>query len=132
MTFTGHLDHASARQRIRAARCLALPSHTEAFPNVVLEALAAGTPVVVARTGGVPALVDHERTGLLVEPGNVDQLAAALARMTTDDSLCRDLSRRGYAAASAFAWPLIAERLVSEMRLVLDPREGAREPRDSR
>ena len=131
VTFTGQLDHALARQQIREARCLALPSHSEAFPNVVLEALAAGTPVVVARTGGVPALVDDERTGLLVEPGNVDQLAGALARITHDQSLCLDLSARAHAAASAFAWPLVAERLVTEVRLVLDRRDSAAEPRDT-
>src|SRR4030095_5579449 len=61
----------------RSADVVALPSvdRTEAFGLVLLEALACGTPVVASRLPGVRTLVEDGRTGYLVEPGNVDELA---------------------------------------------------------
>lgn len=127
VAFTGHVDHATACQYIRAARCLVLPSHTEAFPNVILEAMAAGVPVVATRTGGVPALVQDGRTGLIVAPGAVESLAGALARLTHDETLCLAMGRHAHEAARSFAWPGAAQRLVAEIEMVLD-RRGNRAP----
>jgi glycosyltransferase involved in cell wall biosynthesis len=74
---------------------LVLPSHREGFPNVVLEAHAAGKPVVAARaTGVVDAVVDGE-TGLLFPVGDVAALADALARLLTDKTLASKLGLAG-------------------------------------
>jgi glycosyltransferase involved in cell wall biosynthesis len=72
-----------------------LPSHREGFPNVVLEALAAGKPVVAARaTGIVDAIVDGEN-GLLFPVGDVAALADTLGRLLTDKTLASQLARAG-------------------------------------
>jgi len=55
-----------------------LPSKNECFPLVILEAMRAGLPVVSTWVGGIPDLVRDQKTGLLVEPGSVEDLAAAL------------------------------------------------------
>jgi glycosyltransferase involved in cell wall biosynthesis len=70
----------SAKQRLLAqARCLVIPSKVrETSSLVAMEALAAGTPVVAYRSGALPDIVAHGRTGLLVEAGDVDALAAAM------------------------------------------------------
>jgi glycosyltransferase involved in cell wall biosynthesis len=70
---------------------LALPTHREGFPNVVLEASAAGVPVVTTTaTGAVDSVVDGV-TGFLVPPGDATALAAALARLAGDPALRRHL-----------------------------------------
>ena len=74
---------------------LVLPSHREGFPNVVLEAYAAGKPVVAARvTGVVDAVVDGE-TGLLFAVGDVAALADALARLLANKRLATKLGLAG-------------------------------------
>ncbi|NLF29963.1 MAG: glycosyltransferase family 4 protein [Planctomycetes bacterium] len=71
------------------------PSTTEAMPNSVLEALATGTPVVATDAGATDELVLHERTGLLIPPGDVGALAEALGRLLADADLGRALAWQG-------------------------------------
>ena len=77
--FLGPRPQAVVADWIAAADLLCLPSHAEGSPNVVVEALASGTPVVASRVGGIPDLVDDGVNGLLVAPGDPAALAAALA-----------------------------------------------------
>jgi glycosyltransferase involved in cell wall biosynthesis len=65
----------------------AMPSRTEALPLALLEAGAAGLPCVASRVGGIPEVIDDGASGLLVEPEDVGQLAAALRRLAEDPSL---------------------------------------------
>lgn len=71
----------------------ALSSYREGLPNVVLEAMAMETPVVATRVSGVPRLIEHQRDGLLVEAGQVDELTTALNRMLESDELRQRLAR---------------------------------------
>ena len=73
----------------------ALSSICEGLPNVVLEALATEVPVVATRIAGVPSVIQHEQNGLLVEPDNVDQLAAALQTLLADRTLRCRLAKAG-------------------------------------
>jgi glycosyltransferase involved in cell wall biosynthesis len=63
---------------LAASNVLVLPSWAEGTPNVVLEALAAGRPIVATHVGGIPDVVRHDHTGLLVPPRDVPALASAL------------------------------------------------------
>jgi glycosyltransferase involved in cell wall biosynthesis len=58
-----------------------LPSLNEGMGRALIEAMAAGLPVIASRVGGIPAVISHERTGLLVPPGDADALAEALRRL---------------------------------------------------
>ena len=83
------------RQLYRQADVFVLSSVAEALPNVVLEAMAAGLPVVATRVGGLPEAVVPEDTGLLVSPRDVTGLTAALGRLLDDPGARRNLGRRG-------------------------------------
>jgi glycosyltransferase involved in cell wall biosynthesis len=78
---------------------LLLSSRTEGLPLVVLEAMAAGLPVVATKVGGVPGVVEHERTGLLVAPEDEAGLREACARLVSDRSLALGWGGAGRARA---------------------------------
>jgi len=77
------------------AKMVAVPSHSEGSPNVVLEAMAAGLPIAANAVGGVPEILEEGVTGLMVSPRNPDAMAKALLRILGDG----DLSQRLGAAA---------------------------------
>ena len=93
--FLGHREDVPAL--LGAADVFVLPSRSEAFPNGAIEAMAAGLPVVASRVGGLLDLIDHGRTGLLVEPSNPEALAAALRQLFTDPSAALQLGERARA-----------------------------------
>ena len=70
-----------------AADVLLLPSEADPLPMTIMEAMAAGVPVVAARSGGIPEMVEHGRSGLLAQPGDVDGFAAALREVITQPQL---------------------------------------------
>jgi glycosyltransferase involved in cell wall biosynthesis len=91
--FTGQVSDASVYYRV--ADALALPSHSEGSPNVLLEAMSAGLPVVATRVGGVPEIVEDEESALLVAARDSQSMARAVIRLLDD----RDLPQRLTAAA---------------------------------
>lgn len=102
---------------VRRAWALALPSHWEAMPMAVLEAMAAGVPVVASRVGGIPGVVVDGRTGLLVEPRNVTALGEALARILADGGERR---RMGLAARERALECFSAEVVVPRLEALWD------------
>lgn len=79
---------------MQAADFLVLPSHFEGLSNSLLEAMAAGCPVIASAVGGTPELIEHERTGLLFAADDATELAASLARLSRDEDLRERLSRK--------------------------------------
>lgn len=85
----------NARQLMGAFDLFALSSQMEGIPLVLLEAMAAGRPVVATRVGGVPELIENEVSGLLVAPGCPGELTAALLRLRNDPELAQRLAAAG-------------------------------------
>ena len=80
-----------------AADVLLLPSEDDPLPLTVLEAMAAGVPVVAARSGGTPEMIEDRASGLLVQPGDVEGFAAALVQVLTEPELRSRLVAGGLA-----------------------------------
>jgi D-inositol-3-phosphate glycosyltransferase len=95
----------------RAADAVLVPSRSESFGLVALEAAACGTPVVAAAVGGLRTLVDHGRTGFLVDGRDAGHYAAHTERILGDHELAADLSARAALAARDFTWSTAAGRL---------------------
>jgi glycosyltransferase involved in cell wall biosynthesis len=89
----GFVPHDELVRLQSRAAVVVLPSHQEGLPVCLLEAMACGRPVVASAVGGIPDVVEDGVTGLLVEPGDVDGLRAALQRLLADPQLRRRLGR---------------------------------------
>jgi glycosyltransferase involved in cell wall biosynthesis len=89
----GWVDADDVAELIASADILVLPSLIENLPLSVIEGMAAGLAVVASRVGAVEDIVNDGRTGLLVEPGDADGLAAALGRVIGDPALRHRLGK---------------------------------------
>jgi glycosyltransferase involved in cell wall biosynthesis len=89
--------HQTKLDALAAADVYAMPSRTDSFGIVYLEAWMYGVPVIGARAGGVPAVIDHEENGLLVNFGDVGALAAAIERLLGDRALAQRMGEHGRA-----------------------------------
>ena len=96
------------------------PSAPEPFGRVVAEAMAVGKPVVAARAGGLPEIVEHEVTGLLVPPGDLSACAGAVTRLLADPALRARLGAAGRQHAEERFDPGVhAERVMQAYREVV-------------
>jgi glycosyltransferase involved in cell wall biosynthesis len=108
VTFVGQVMPSAVINYLRQARVLVLPSHLgDGLPNVILEAMACGVPVVATRIAGIPDLVRHGETGFLFEPGDVQQMATYIGRILEDDTLWRRLGARGLEVVQSYAWDVV-------------------------
>ncbi len=101
------------------------PSDTETFGNVTLEAMASGVAVVAARATGSRSLVSDGVTGRLVEPGDSDQFAKALAYYCTSNDARRAAGLAGQEKAERFGWDEVNQAMVDGYLRVIELRTGA-------
>ena len=95
----------------RAADVVLVPSRSESFGLVALEAAACGVPVVAAAVGGLRTLVDDGRTGLLVERRDAEAFAQAASQILSDDSFAARLGGAAASRAQGYTWSVAAARL---------------------
>jgi glycosyltransferase involved in cell wall biosynthesis len=118
--FLGHVDHSELPARYASADLFVLPSRMENFPLVLLEAMASGLPVVATAVGGVPELVVHGETGLLVPPNDPLVLAQAINSLLDDPEGMRSMGARGRdTVRQRYTWDKVAERMTRYLREVL-------------
>jgi glycosyltransferase involved in cell wall biosynthesis len=110
----GYVTDSERRALLAGARVLAYPSIYEGFGLSPLEAMGAGVPVVAARAGALPETLGD--AAVLVDPADVDALAAALDRIVHDDELRRALVTAGCRRVEQYRWPQIAPRFVELYR----------------
>jgi len=98
--------------RYAGAHVFALPSYNEGMSVATLEAMAAGLPVVVTRTGGAAELVAEGVNGWSFAWGDVDALTGHLRRLAADRDLARRMGAASRARAAAFSWDAAARRYL--------------------
>jgi colanic acid/amylovoran biosynthesis glycosyltransferase len=96
--FPGAVGQEQIRELYERASIFCVPSFAEGLPTVLMEAMALGLPVISSRINGVPELVRHGETGLLVTPGRADELADAIELLLEDPDLTQRLAAAGTAA----------------------------------
>jgi len=110
--FVGQVPYEETPKYYQAADVFVLPSEAlEGLPMTVIEAMAAGLPVVASKVGGVPEAVIDRETGLLVESGNVQKLSSALTKLLTDDGLREKMGQRAREVAEE---KFSQEKMVAE------------------
>ncbi|MEK7165035.1 MAG: glycosyltransferase family 4 protein [Patescibacteria group bacterium] len=88
-----HLEiQARGNDLAQGADIFVIPSVKEGMPYVLLEAMAAGLPIVATNVGGIPEIIKDGQTGLLVPPKNPEKLAAAIGRLIDDPGLRNKLA----------------------------------------
>jgi colanic acid/amylovoran biosynthesis glycosyltransferase len=102
VTLPGWQDEVGVRTELAAAHALVMPSFAEGLPVVIMEAMAAGRPVIATLIAGIPELVIEGKTGWLVPAGDVDALATAISELaqTTVDRLT-EMGQAGHVRAFA-------------------------------
>ncbi|MEO7421073.1 MAG: glycosyltransferase, partial [Ornithinibacter sp.] len=124
MLFVPPVDRPTLAQWYRAADAVAIPSHSESFGLVAVEAQACGTPVVAANVGGLPTAVGPG--GVLVDGHDTAAWATALASVALDRDHRALLARRAVEHAADFGWARTAERLAEVyVDAMAHPRESS-------
>jgi D-inositol-3-phosphate glycosyltransferase len=111
VAFLDAVDHSLLPLYYNAADVCVVPSYSESFGLVALEAMACGTPVVASRVGGLQGTIRDSETGFLVPWRCPEPFAERLELLLENEELRRNLGASARAAAEDYAWPRIAERV---------------------
>ena len=87
LCFTGGLSREETIKEMLAADVLIAPSYIEGFPNVILEAMACGTPIIASGVGAIPEMLDNGRCGVLIKPRCADEICRAVEKLMSDKEM---------------------------------------------
>lgn len=118
---TGTLTGRELSAAYASADVFAMPSTTETFGNVLLEAMASGLPSVVARAGGVLDFAEHPVNALLVAPDDAIDFAEGLATLLENRQIRSSLAAGARSTAMQRSWNAVFDRLIDDYRRVAGP-----------
>jgi phosphatidyl-myo-inositol dimannoside synthase len=116
--FTGYVPREEINKHYSAAHVFALPSYNEGMSLAALEAMAAGLPLVVTRTGGTAELVEEGVNGYSFNWADVDALTNYLRIFAKDRTLARRMGAASHARAISFSWEAIADRFLEMFKQI--------------
>ncbi|PRX41995.1 N-acetyl-alpha-D-glucosaminyl L-malate synthase BshA [Planifilum fimeticola] len=123
VTFAGRRPHDEIPLWINGSDVVVLPSLSEGFGGVVLEAMGCGKPVVATDVAGASEIVQHRKTGYLVKPEDSEGLAQYLTILLKDEGgLIGDMGERAYAASGSYTWKQNASQVIELYHRLLSRR----------
>ena len=127
--FAGKRPHEEIPLWLSAADCLVLSSIEEGLPTVLTEAMLCRAPIVATDIGGIPEIVHHAKTGLLVPSKDVRTLAAAIDQIVTDRATTEAIKERAAIfARKVLTWDFNAQKMVRLYRSLLEQRTANLRP----
>lgn len=123
--FLGHIsDNEEKIALYKNAVCLVLPSFYEAIPMVILEAMAAGIPVIASRVGGIPDIVHNEKNGFLIKPGDPNNIAERIQNILDNPELRNRIIQTNISTAKTrFGYDVMATQVLSVYKDLLKEKE---------
>jgi phosphatidylinositol alpha-mannosyltransferase len=126
VVFVGYVSEEEKAGYFRTADVYCAPNTgAESLGLVLLEAMAAGTPIVASRIEGFADVVRHEGEGLLVTPRDSDALAGALKRLLGDDAAREEMGKAASRTAQSYSWDRMSERVLTFYQETLAGRNGS-------
>ena len=121
--FAGRVENDDMARLYHASDLMVNPSLADNMPISILEALACGVPVVSTNVGGIPRIVEHGKTALLVPPQHPEAMAAAMLRVLNDQAMAATMRRAGSESVRQYTWENVRLRLFDVYFDVLARRE---------
>jgi glycosyltransferase involved in cell wall biosynthesis len=114
--FVGKVPHKKVQTLMLRADIFVLPSLSEGFPNVILEAFACGLPIVASRVGGIPDIIINDTNGYLVEAKDIGDLAKKIILLLHDDALRKKISNNNRQFVKKYTW----ENVIVELEKIYE------------
>jgi len=121
ITFLGRIgDRNKVKELYYQHALFAMPSRFEPFGQVFIEAMSCHLPCIGTTRDAMPEIIDHEKTGYLIEAGDHERLAEYFIRLLGDPEHARKMGQAAYGKlTSTYTWPIVGERIVNTMREAL-------------
>lgn len=118
--FLGNISIKDVQHELSRANCLVVPSFRENAPLAIAEAMTAGVPVVAARVGGIPGMLENGKAGILVDPTDNKSIADGVRKILTDGALAQSIGRCAKeAAGKRFRASAVCEKTLGAYREIL-------------
>lgn len=111
IVFLGPIENTEIPAYLSASDVFVLPSLSEGLPLVILEAMAAGLPIIATKITGMPEIIQEGKNGFLVEPANPNDLADRIIYLCNNSLVRKYISENNKAKSEHFGWEKIAEKL---------------------
>jgi glycosyltransferase involved in cell wall biosynthesis len=108
-TFIGRVEQSGMPELYEQADIYLNSSNIDNMPGSLIEAYAAGLPVVTTDAGGIPYILAHEETGLMARRGDYEALAACALRLLEDDALVTRITTNALAACRKYSWAAVRD-----------------------
>lgn len=116
--FPGWVDGDHKIELIRQCRYMILPQYNEGVPVQIIEAMAAGKPVITTNVGGIPDIVQEEN-GIIINPGDIEALKTAILALENNDTMCEQIGNNNREKAAGFTTAASKARLDQIYRKIL-------------